>query len=781
MLRSLVGSEMCIRDRYSPSDGTIDPAGVVQAYSREAKRMGAVVAEKTGLGSVEHDGRGKICAVVTECGQRIETGRVVNAAGCWANEVAEKAGIPPLPLVAMKHAMIVTDQIEGMHPGLPNVRDHDLSVYFKTQGDSMCLGGYEKNPAFWPDVDPQFAFGLFDLDFDTFGQNLEGHMTRCPVSAEAGIKSTVCGPESFTPDHQPLVGPDPSLNGLWHCCGFNSMGMMLGGGVGAELATWMVEGSASKDMFGMDVARFHPDCTSSPDWVLHSTHESYAKTYAIAFPHDEHLAGRKQRRSPLYHHLLEAGCVFQGRHGFERPGYFSHQGPAEPKEYDFSGAYHEQGEVTGLGLEGVPRHPEDPFRDAVEGECTFSWRESFAAVQQEARAARTGAAVFDQSYFGKFLLTGRDAVQAAEWLATAPIGDREIGSVVYTALCNARGGVQADLTITRDSDDRFYIASGGSTATQDKRWINTVIEDQGFAAELEDVSDDYAILSIQGPYSRTLLQMMAATQADTTTIDDLKFSHATDLGITIDGSTHQVRCMRLTFVGELGFELHAHKSIAGNLYSTLMAAGEELSERDPEVVVRNAGYHCIDSLSAEKGYRHWHADLSNADTPMEAGIGFVATKKLKSGPNFLGRDALLQQKAEGLQRKLVCLTVEAQNLETGDWMEPLNGNETIWKDGECVGLVRSTAYGPTLNKTIAYGYVDLSPDQGVRKVTNKWLSTGSWQIGSVGEKIDATLHLKAPFDPQNLRVKGEYENVVPDVNVHVELGRADKREERGSV
>eukprot|EP00656_Telonema_subtile_P023000 TRINITY_DN2430_c0_g1_i12.p1 TRINITY_DN2430_c0_g1~~TRINITY_DN2430_c0_g1_i12.p1 ORF type:complete len:538 (-),score=103.62 TRINITY_DN2430_c0_g1_i12:713-2326(-) len=384
--------------------------------------------------------------------------------------------------------------------------------------------------------------------------------SRCPASAEAGVKSTVCGPESFTPDHQPLLGPDPSLNGLWHCSGFNSMGMMLGGGVGAEMATWMLEGAPSKDLFSMDIARFHPDCTAHRDWVLRSSHESYAKTYAVVFPHDEHLAGRGVRKSPLYDQLLQAGCIFQGRHGFERPGWFSNQQGVEAQEYDWYGAYHEQGEVTGLDIPAPSLRTAHQYKDMVEGECTFNWRASFDAVSREVHAARNGVAVFDQSYFGKFLLTGPDAAAAADWMATAPVGGREVGAVVYTALCNQRGGVQADLTIARDAQDQFYISSGGSTATQDSRWMRSVLHQQGLEACLTDVSDQFAIMSIQGPYSRELLQTMS-TPEGSGLLEELPFSHCGEVGFELEKGAVPIRCMRLTFVGELGFELHVRRAV----------------------------------------------------------------------------------------------------------------------------------------------------------------------------------------------------------------------------
>ena len=269
----LVATDDVYASLHSPGDGTIDPTGVVTAYAKAAKLKGGKIYENTGVSSIETEditgigGSSKVVrAVITSNGERIETPWVVNACGAWSNEIANMVDCK-LPLLAMKHAMVITEGIPGMHGGLPNVRDHDLSIYLKTQGDAMCIGGYETNPEFWNDVSPDFSFGLFDLDWETFGQNLEGHMKRCPSIETVGIKSTVCGPESFTPDHKPLVGPQPGVRGMFNACGFNSMGMMLGGGIGKEIAHWIVNDTPSLDLFSFDCARYHPDTITNTKWV----------------------------------------------------------------------------------------------------------------------------------------------------------------------------------------------------------------------------------------------------------------------------------------------------------------------------------------------------------------------------------------------------------------------------------------------------------------------------------------------------------------------------------
>jgi len=736
---------------HSPTDGTIDPAGVVNQYKRAAERLGSRFVEHCRVEGIETESysvhgqpRRRVTAVQAN-GQRIQTRYVVNCTGAWANAIAEMAQLK-IPLRAMKHAYIVTEAIEGVHPGLPNMRDHDLSIYFKTQGDSLALGGYEKNPEFWPDVDPEFHFGLFDLDWDTFNQNLEGHIQRCPLIETLGIKSTVCGPESFTPDHKPLVGPDVDLRGFVHCCGFNSMGMMLGGGIGREVASWVVDGAPEVDLFSMDVARFHPSTAHNDRWVEDRTHESYAKTYSIVFPHDEPLAGREARSSALYQELLSQGCVYQSRQGFERPGWFdpslAEGNAARCKDYDFYAAY--EGTISGLGREAPEPHAEHKYHELIEGECTFGWGKNIGLVREECVAARTGVAVFDQSYFGKFFLEGPEAMKAADWLCTARMdSSRPLGSVAYTALCNGRGGVEADLTITKLAEDRFYIAAGGSTFTHDWRWLSSELEKAGFEATLRDASDDYCMISVQGPYSRKLLSGLVDISLDDESIPFSTCRHAKLAG-------HELMILRLTFVGELGFELHVPSTSAVEVYKAVMGGAEALTKDG--VRVSNAGYRAIDSMSAEKGFRHWHADLSNRDTPFEAGIGFVALAKLKTDAPFLGREALERQRAEGLRRRLVCLTLDEEQPET-----PLHGQETIWRDGECIGFVKSTAFGFTTGKQIAYGYVDAPAGQPMKpKAFTEWLSAGTWHIGDKGVKRASTLQLKSVFDPKGDRIKGVY-------------------------
>lgn len=715
---------------YVPQDGTMDPAGTCSTLARAASARGAQVIENcpvTGI-RVQTDDCGvrRVAAVETQHGS-VQTSCVVNCAGVWAESVGRMAGVK-VPLVAMHHAYVITERIEGIQ-NMPNVRDHDASVYLRLQGDALSVGGYERNPIFWEEVSDKFAFGLFDLDWDVFTQHIEGAINRVPVLERTGIKSTVCGPESFTPDHKPLMGEAPELRGFFLGCGFNSAGMMLGGGCGQELARWIVHGRPEKDMYGYDIRRFHHSLTDQRRWVRERSHESYAKNYSVVFPHDEPLAGRNMRRDPLHEELLARGCVFQERHGWERPGWFHPGGAAPVLPYDYYGAY------------GQQAHQDYTYSRLLQGDHTFDFPPHHDVIEQECLACRGAAAVFDMSYFGKFYLVGPDAGKAADWLFSADVS-RPPGSIVYTCMLNARGGTEGDLTVSRlapsleatplapaSEGDGFYLAVGGAVAQHCWSHVTSVLQDRGLRCQLIDRSEDLGMISIQGPASRAILQEVL--DAD---LSDEAFPFSTHQLVKAAG--HLVRAMRLSFVGELGWELHIPVPSCVPVYRAVMAAGAKHGLVD-------AGYRAIDSLSTEKGYRHWHADLRPDDSPLEAGLAF--TCKLRSSVPFLGREALEQQQAAGLRRRLVCFTVDEK--------VPMFGLEAIWRDGQVVGHVRRADFGFTIHKTIAYGYIR-DPSGG--PVSPDFVKRGDYSLERMGVTYPARAHLKSPFDPDNKRVKGMY-------------------------
>ncbi|XP_027881086.1 sarcosine dehydrogenase, mitochondrial [Xiphophorus couchianus] len=716
---------------YVPKDGTMDPAGTCTTLSRAATARGATVIENcpvTGI-QVRMDDLGvkKIKAVETPHGT-IETPCVVNCAGVWASKLGEMAGVN-VPLIAMHHAYVVTERIEGIQ-NMPNVRDHDASVYLRLQGDALSVGGYEQNPIFWEEVSDKFAFSLFDLDWDVFMQHIEGAINRVPVLEQTGIKSTVCGPESFTADHKPLMGEAPEVRGYFLGCGFNSAGMMLGGGCGRELAKWIVHGRPEKDMYGYDIRRFHSSLTDNTRWIRERSHESYAKNYSVVFPFDEPLASRNMRKDPFHEVLTEQGCMFQERHGWERPGWFNKEGPAPPKNYDYYGAYN------------IRNNENYRYKELLGKEYTFDFPPHHDVIKSECLSCRHDVAVFNMSYFGKFYLTGPDAKKAADWLFSADV-NKKPGSTVYTCMLNKRGGAEADLTVSRlepgaaklplappSDGDAYYLAIGGGVAEHNWNHIRTVIQDQGFHCQLTDHSEDMGMISIQGPKSREVLQDVL--DAD---LSNEAFPFSTHKLVNAAG--YQVRAMRLSFVGELGWELHIPKDSCVPVYRAVMAAGAKHG-------IINSGYRAIDSLSIEKGYRHWHADLRPDDTPLEAGLAF--TCKLKSSIPFQGRETLEKQKEAGLRRRIVCFTIDEKI--------PMFSLEAIFRNGVPVGHLRRADYGFFIDKTLGYGYIH-NPDGGV--VSGDFIKTGTFTLERMGVAYKAKAHLKSPFDPENKRVKGIYE------------------------
>ncbi|XP_036833571.1 sarcosine dehydrogenase, mitochondrial [Oncorhynchus mykiss] len=715
---------------YVPKDGTMDPAGTCTTLSRAATARGATVIENcpvTGIQvSTDDMGVKRVKAVETFHGT-IQTPVVVNCAGVWAAKLGEMAGVK-VPLVAMHHAYVVTERIEGIQ-NMPNVRDHDASVYLRLQGDALSVGGYEQNPVFWDKVSDKFAFSLFDLDWDVFMQHIEGAINRVPALEQTGIKSTVCGPESFTADHKPLMGEAPEVRGFFLGCGFNSAGMMLGGGCGRELAHWIIHGRPEKDMYGYDIRRFHHSLTDNNKWIRERSHESYAKNYSVVFPFDEPLASRNMRTDPFHKVLTEQGCVFQERHGWERPGWFNQDGAAPVLDYDWYGAY------------DISKNQNYKYNELLGKEYTFDYPPHHHVIKNECLTCRHGVSVFNMSYFGKFYLTGPDAKKAADWLFSADV-NKIPGSTVYTCMLNKRGGSEADLTVSRleagaanlplapeANGDAYYLAIGGGVAEHNWNHIKTVLQDEGLNCQLTDYSEDMGMISIQGPKSREVLQEILDTD-----LSNEAFPFSTHKVCNAAG--HKVRAMRLSFVGELGWELHIPKDSCLPVYQAVMAAGAKHS-------IINAGYRAIDSLSIEKGYRHWHADLRPDDTPLEAGLAF--TCKMKSTIPFLGRASLEKQKAEGLRRRIVCFTIDEK--------VPMFGLEAIFRNGVPVGHLRRSDYGFFIDKQIGYGYIR-NPDGGV--VNADFIKSGKFTLERMGVVYEAKPHLKSPFDPSNNRVKGIY-------------------------
>jgi 4-methylaminobutanoate oxidase (formaldehyde-forming) len=515
---------------------------------------------------------------------------------------------------------------------------------------------------------------------------MELAMGRVPALQTAGVKTLLNGPESFTPDGNFILGEAPALGGLFVGAGFNAFGIAAGGGAGKVLAEWVAGGAAPYDLWPVDIRRFgrnHQDI----GWVRTRTLEAYARHYTMAWPSEEFVSGRPLRRSPLYDRLLAAGACFGEKLGFERPNWF-----AAPGE-------------TALDIHTYERP---------------NW---FAAVAREHFSTRNAAALFDQSSFAKFLLLGRDAEAALSWLCANDVA-KPPGRLTYTQMLNARGGIECDLTVARLGEEKFYIVTGTGFATHDFDWITRHIP-PGMDAKLIDVTSAYAVLALMGPRARDILSLL--------TRDDVSNAGFPFGGVrTIHMAGAPVLALRVTYVGELGWELHIPTEFAVTVYEALMAAGAAHG-------LVNAGYRAIETLRLEKGYRAWGADIGPDQTPLEAGLGWAV--KLRGAQKFIGRAALEAQRAGPLKKRLCGFVVE-------DPAVILLGRETIYRDGERVGWLSSGGFGHGIGKPIGYGYV-----RNPSGVSDDFLTTGGYALDVAMEKIPCKLQMTPFYDPGMARIK----------------------------
>jgi len=670
---------------FLPTDGQVNPSDITQSLAKGARMRGVRIVEDTAVLGFELDG-GRVTAVLTARG-RIACEVVVNCAGQWAREIGRMAGVN-VPLVSVQHQYLVTEAIPGISRGLPTLRDPDRLTYYKEEVGGLVMGGYEPNPIPWAvaGVPEDFHFQLLQPDWEHFQPIMELALPRVPALASAGIKELINGPESFTPDGNFILGPAPEVRGFYVGAGFNAFGIASGGGAGKVLAEWIVEGEAPFDVWPVDIRRFgapHADI----DWVRRRTLELYGKHYTIAWPGEEHASGRPLRRSPLYELLRSQGAVFGEKLGWERPNWFAAQGELPRDEYSFA-------------------RP--------------NW---FNAVGHEHQAARERVAVFDQSSFAKFEMIGRDAERALGWICANDIS-RPVGSLVYTQMLNGRGGIECDLTVARLAHDRYYIVTGTGFATHDFDWITRQIP-ADLEARLVDVTSAHAVLALMGPQARRVLENL--------TRDDLSntaFPYGQARRLSVAGAP--VLALRVTYVGELGWEIHVPVEFAVTVYAALMEVGAGFG-------IANAGYRAIETLRLEKGYRAWGADIGPDHTPLEAGLGWAV--KLKTDIPFLGRDALMRQRAAPLTKQLCGFTVD-------DPAVVLLGRETIYRDGERVGWLSSGGYGHTLQKSIGYGYVRRAAG-----VDREYLRAGSYQLEVATERVPCRMHLEPLYDPRMERIK----------------------------
>ena len=681
----LVNTEDVLGAVHIPSDGKANPVDVTQALAKGARAGGAMIFEDTKVLAINHDGE-RVTGVKTDAGQ-ITADAVVMCGGMWTRDLAATIGVT-VPLHACEHFYIVTEPFDGVTPDLPVLRDYDACAYYKEDAGKILLGAFEPNAKPWGmnGIPEDFSFDELPEDFDHFEPVLAQAMHRMPALENAGIQTFFCGPESFTPDVRYHLGEMPELKNCFVAAGLNSIGIQSAGGIGYVLAEWIRDGQPPADLWEVDVRRNMP-FQSNRKYLQERVSESLGLLYAMHWPFHQPETGRGARRSPIYDRLVARGACHGVSFGWERPNWFAPEGMKPVYEYSYG---------------------------------RQNW---FDASAEEHRVVREEVGLFDQCSFAKFRLQGRDAARVIGQVAANDM-DVPVGRVVYNQWLNDAGGIEADLTVTRLAEDDYLIITSGEFQVRDFHWLTRHIP-EGAHAVLTDVTSGMSMLGLMGPRARDLLQSLSP--------DDLSnesFPFGTSREIELGYG--YVRASRISYVGELGWELYMPTEFTTGIYDLLIEAGVEYG-------LRPVGMHAMNSLRMEKAYRHYGHDITDADTPLEGGLGFAV--KLDKAGGFIGRDALLRQKEAGLNKRLVQFL-----LNDPDPM--LYHNEPIWRDGALAGYIRSAMYGHTLGGAVALGYVE-NPDG----VDADYVQSGAYEIEIAGVRYPATASLRPLYDPKSERIK----------------------------
>jgi 4-methylaminobutanoate oxidase (formaldehyde-forming) len=669
---------------WIPGDGRTNPIDTTLALARGARNGGATIIENTPVSGIRRQG-GAAIGVYTGHGD-ITCEVVVNCAGMWGREVGQMAGVN-VPLHAAEHFYLVTEPLAGVTRDLPVLRDTDGYIYVREEVGGLLMGGFEPTAKPWgmEGIPVDFKFSLLPEDWEHFRLLLEQACVRIPSLETAPVRRHVNGPESFTPDNRYMLGEAPELRNFFVAAGFNSVGIASAAGAGKALAEWIVGGEPSIDLWDVDIRRFMP-FQGNAGYLRERTREVVGLLYAMHWPFRQPETARGVRCSVLHDRLAVRGAAFGVVAGWERPNWFA-AAAAEPR-YIY----------------------------------TYGRQNWFPSAAAEHRAVREAVGLFDQSSLAKFLLQGPDATAALQRLCANDV-DVPPGRIVYTQMLNGRGGIECDLTVTRLVGDAYLVVTIAAAATHDADWIRRGIANRQVV--LTDVTSAFTVLGVMGPRSRDLLSRL--TGAD---LSNAAFPFGTAREIELRYAT--ARATRITYVGELGWELYLPTEFAQGVYDDVVAAGADLG-------LRHAGYHAMDSLRLEKGYRSWGHDIGPDDTPLEAGLGFAVAFQ-KEG--FTGREALLRQRDAPLARRLVLFTL--------DDPEPLLlGDEPIWRDGALVGRITSAAYGHTLGRSVGMGYV--THPGGVDAAL---VRAGRWELEIATERFPAMARLEPPYDPTSARVRG---------------------------
>ena len=678
----LLHTEDVLGGIHIPTDGYANAVDITNALARGATDAGARILQNVPVTAI-HTSAGSVTGVSTERGD-IDADCVVLCAGMWTRELAATVGVN-VPLHACEHYYALFESVEGLDSSFPVVRDYDACAYYKYDAGKLMLGAFEPHARPWATegIPEDFCFDEIDGSLEHFEPILEQALVRVPALESAGLDTFFCGPESFTPDVRYHIGQAPELDNCFVAAGLNSIGLQSAGGIGRVISEWIRLGHPPKDLWEVDVRRNQP-FQRNRRYLRERVSESLGLLYATHYPYRQYETARGVRKSPLYDRLKAVGACHGELAGWERANWYA----PDPNLARYEYSYGRQ-----------------------------NWFEYSAA---EHRAVREQVGLFDQSSFAKFRLQGRDAARVLNPVCANEVDVRP-GRIVYTQWLNERGGIEADLTVTRLAEDCFLIVTAAATEFRDLDWLQRHIPADAHCV-LTNVTSAMGVISIMGPNARALLQSLTP---DDLSHEAFPFAHSREIELGYG----RVRASRITYVGELGWELYIPTEFAAGIYDTIVAAGAPFG-------LTHAGYHALDSLRIEKAYRHWGHDITDEDTPLEAGLGFAV--KFEKPGGFIGREALLKDREAGPAKRLLQFKLLDPN-------PLLYHNEPIWRDDALVGHVTSGAYGHTLGGAIGLGYVDAAraPDP----------AQGGFSIEVAGERIPAEVSSVPMYDPRNKRIR----------------------------
>ncbi len=674
---------------FLPKDGQVNPIDVTQALAAGAKSRGAKFFENAKVTGILTD-KGAVTGIETAVGN-IMADKVVLATGMWSRHLGRSVGVS-IPLHACEHFYIVSEPIANLPRNMPVVRVPDECTYYKEDAGKLMVGAFEPKAKPWGGggIDEEHAFVTLAEDMDHFEPILANAISRVPLLETAGIQLFFNGPESFTPDNRYYLGEAPELRNLYMATGFNSIGIQSSGGAGLVLSQWIKSGHPPMDVNGIDIRRIHP-FQSNSNYIRERVSETLGLLYAMHWPFRQAETSRGVRRSPFYQFCKDLGAVFGEVNGWERPNWYARNGVIPEYEYSYG---------------------------------RQNW---FPCAQAEADALKNDVVFFDQSSFAKYQVEGRDACKVLNRISANNI-DVAPGKIVYTQWLNDRGGIEADLTVTRLTENKFLVVTGAVPQTRDMAWLKRHTPADAHCVAT-DITSGLPMLSIMGPKSRALLEKLSGADLSNTA-----FPFGTSKEIEVGFA--MVRASRITYVGELGWELYIPSEFAAHVFETVSAAGAEFN-------LQPAGMHTMNNSRMEKAYRHWGHDISDEETPLEAGLGFAINWDKLGG--FIGQEALEKQRKLGsLPKRMVAIALR-DNSHTAPLMYH---EEPVYRDGILVGSTTSGAWGHRVGRSLALAYVKCPAG-----VTKEWISSGKWEVEIAWKKHQADVQLEPFYDPKSTTIK----------------------------